>query len=145
MVLCGIQDPGNLGTIIRSVHGAGWDGVLCVGDCADITSPKVIRASAGSVFSIKLYLATLEALNEWSNEGAVLVAAESGGQSKTTLDIARENCLGLVIGSEAHGIPEALKDLCSKTVSIPLAEGCESLNAAVAASILMFKLGEHTL
>lgn len=138
-VLCSIQDPGNVGTIIRSAHGAGWSGVVLTGDCADVTSPKVIRASAGSVFCINFHHVNDEGLAAWVKQGATLVAAESGGQKQTDLDITLESCLGLVIGSEVHGIPEAVRSLCSKTISIPLAEGCESLNAAVAASVLMFQ------
>ena len=132
IVLCGIQDPGNMGSVARSVHGAGWDGIVLVGECTDPYSPKAIRASAGSVFPIGIYRSDEAGLKAWVESGASLVGASSHEGGSDFSGFGDVLAGGLLIGSEGAGLPESAARLCKSFVRIPLAEGCESLNAAVA-------------
>jgi RNA methyltransferase, TrmH family len=125
--LHGVGDPGNVGTIVRTVD-AFLDGPVVLGpDCADPYSPKAVRASMGSVFSSPPIKAELEATPE---PRVALVA--HGGQELDTLDGAATVCLG----AEREGLPDAVVARCDRTVTIPLRPGgAESLNVAAAAAI----------
>jgi TrmH family RNA methyltransferase len=138
LVLDGLQDPGNLGTILRSAWAAGAGAVVTTPGTADPYSPKVVRAGMGAHFHLALLpeqpwpqIARLVAGRQ------VLLAEARGG---TPYDqVAWSQPTALIIGSEAHGSGPEARALATATVSIPLAEGVDSLNAAVAASILLFE------
>jgi TrmH family RNA methyltransferase len=138
LVLDGLQDPGNLGTILRSAWAAGAGAVITTPGTADPYNPKVVRAGMGAHFHLALLpdqpwppIARLVAGRQ------VLLAEAHGG---TPYDqIAWSQPTALIIGSEAHGSGPEARALATATVSIPLAEGVDSLNAAVAASILLFE------
>lgn len=140
MILERLQDPGNLGTILRAGEGAGVTGILMDGETADIYNPKVIRATMGSVLRVPFAYVddlhgTLAMLKE---RGIRLYAAHLRG--KNTYD--REDYTGdtgFLIGNEAGGLREETAALADTWVRIPMAGKVESLNAAVAASVLMFE------
>lgn len=139
LLLDNLRDPGNLGTLIRSAIGSGFDGVLLYGDCVDPFNPKVIRSTMGTFAFCHMQHVNNEQITELLNTGFDLcVTTGVGGQNlyKTTFS----NKTILVIGSEAHGVGEHLMNLASKKITIPLQVECESLNAAIAGSVCMFQI-----
>lgn len=140
MILETLQDPGNLGTIIRAGEGAGVTGIIMNTSTADIYNPKVIRSTMGSVYRVPfVYAEDLKAaLNEVKQAGIYLFAAHlKGNSSYDKEDYCKST--GFLIGNEANGLSEELSAMADRYVKIPMAGKVESLNAAVAASILMFE------
>lgn len=134
-----LRDPGNLGTILRTADAFGLDGVILLGDCVDPYSPKVVRSAMGSLFRVKLYTMTAQQLQAQLAEMelpmyAALLDADS--RPVTELDLHRA-CV--VVGNEAHGVSPETAALCSGSVIIPI-QSAESLNAGVAAGILMWEM-----
>ena len=136
LLLEDIQDPGNLGTLLRSAHGAGVAQVALSRGCAEPWAPKVLRAAMGAHFSLRL-LEDQDLTVVARRHGGVLAAAADGSLQAWQADLAGAG--GLAIGNEGAGISPALKAACASAVAIPLASGCESLNAAVAGSVLLFE------
>lgn len=140
MLLDGVQDPGNIGTIVRSAEAFGLDAlVLCEG-CADPTAPKVLRGTMGSVFRQPLYrLPFAAAAERLRAQGLPVYAAALREDSVPVTGLPLGRC-ALVIGSEGHGIRPETAALCDRFVIIPMAGHTESLNAGVAASVLLWEL-----
>ena len=131
-----MRDPGNLGTLIRSAAGAGYDGILLYGQHVDETNPKVIRSSLGHFFTQPMYACNHAQLNKLLEQGTLIsLVCDKGSPlyayKKTAPFI-------LAVGSEAHGLSEELLSITDEYLTIPLESTCESLNAAVAASIAMY-------
>lgn len=140
LVLCDVADPGNLGTAIRAAHAAGSAAVVVCGRSADVVHPKVLRATAGSVFHIPVVVAdrlhaTVDALR--ASGRRVIGAVVHGGDDIYGVDLCEP--VAVVVGSEAAGIAPSDLALLDGTVSIPMAPGAESLNAGVAAAIVCFE------
>lgn len=135
LLLDGIADPGNLGTIIRTANGAGYEDIY-LKNCTDPFSPKCVRASMSGIFFVRLHIGGDEALFA-ALGGVPLVCADMSGTDMDLFSPPSQFCL--VIGNEANGVSEAVRARCSYTVSVPLRDTCESLNAAVAAGILMYR------
>lgn len=140
MILETIQDPGNLGTILRAGEGAGVTGVIMDQATADIYNPKVIRSTMGSVYRVPfVYTEDLpETLTGLKGRGVRLLAAHLKGSA----DYDQEDYsgdTGFLIGNEARGLKEETAAMADRFIRIPMAGKVESLNAAVAASILMFE------
>ena len=141
-VLDGVQDPGNVGTIIRTADAAGFDGVLLSSQCADPYSPKVLRATMGSVFRMNLRITddlpgVLEALKA---RGYAVMSSQLDGDDFGTVAPGIAEPFALVIGSEGNGVSEPVRQLATHRVALPMRGGAESLNAAVAAGIMMYAL-----
>lgn len=140
-LLCeNISDPGNLGTLIRSAVAFAFDPVVLVGECAEPFSPKVVRASVGAIFGVTVVEATADQMITCSKEsGLTLIAAGTHGSER--MEHALSNLPGgpvmLAIGSEADGLSEAITGAADKLVRISHTDQVESLNAAIAGSILM--------
>ncbi len=136
-----LRDPGNLGTLIRSAVGAGFNGVLLYGDCVEPCNPKVVRSSMGTFAFCNLWhIGDLE-INHLQSAGFELcVTTGLGGENLYNATFGEKTIL--VIGSEAHGVSDALMQRASKKVTIPLRPECESLNAAIAGSICMFEIAQ---
>ena len=134
LVLDGIADPGNAGTMLRTARAAGLDTVLATPSTVDLWSPKVMRAGMGAHFHLNLCrdadLAELEHRD-------LLLAAADDGDPYWDVDWSRP--AALIVGSEAHGATPATAAANPRRVTIPMAEGVESLNAAIAAGILLFE------
>lgn len=137
-----IQDPGNAGTILRTADATGFSGVITAPNSVDLFSPKVVRASAGSLWHLpvveRVELADL--LSAWPNNSifALVVAAK-----KSLLEIEYSDPSLWIFGNEAHGLPQTESELWDResritSISIPMSGNAESLNLAAAASILMF-------
>ena len=140
IVLENVQDPGNVGTVIRTANALGIGAVLLVGACADLYHPKTVRATMGAIFRQRVEKHTVASLQgllsawEMPLAGAVLSErAENILQTDLT-------CCACAVGSEGSGLSRELIDLCNREVIIPMQPESESLNAAVAASIIMWEM-----
>lgn len=140
LVLENIQDPGNLGTILRSGEGAGVSGIVMSRDTADIYNPKVIRATMGSIYRVPFYYAEdpEEAVRRIREAGANVFAAHLEGKKSYDRCDYRE-ASAFLIGNEGKGLTERMAALADTKVRIPMEGKVESLNAAVAASLLAFE------
>ncbi len=140
MILETIQDPGNLGTILRAGEGAGITGVVMNSATADIYNPKVIRSTMGSIYRVPfVYVDDLgKALVLIKSKGIRLYAAHLKGTGNYEDEDYRKDT-GFLIGNEANGLTEETAAMADCYVKIPMAGKVESLNAAVAASVLMFE------
>ncbi len=135
LLLDGVADPANVGAILRTANAAGYEKVYLTDDCADPFSPKSVRASMSGVFFTKIYRGSREELLSLF-EGYPLIVADMGGQN--AFDFTPPEEFALVIGNEGNGVSQAVKERATHTVSIPMRETQESLNAAVSAGILMY-------
>ena len=141
LALDGVQDPGNVGTIIRTADAAGFTGVLFSPECADLFSPKVLRATMGSVFRLGFsFPASLpDALEQLKKDGySVLSSQLDGSPFYDRKDVS--SSFVLVIGNEGNGVSDAVKAAATHHLCLPMRGGAESLNAAVAAGIMMYDL-----
>ena len=140
LLLDGLQDPGNLGTILRAGEGAGITGVIMDQNTADIYNPKVIRSTMGSIFRVPfLYTDDLpETLQVLKSQGIRLFAAHLDGEGAYDQEVYRKDT-GFLIGNESRGLSHETAVLADRLIKIPMAGQVESLNAAIASSILMFE------
>ncbi|PWT77936.1 MAG: RNA methyltransferase [Chloroflexi bacterium] len=142
LVLDAIGDPGNLGTILRSALAADVDEVLLAPGCADPLAPKVVRAGSGAHFHLpiraSLDWATIKQLLSGAPAVQQILVAETGSRrSYDTIDFTRRTAI--VIGNEAHGVSAPAHALMTEAISIPMWNKVESLNAAVATSVILFE------
>ena len=139
LVLDRLQDSSNVGAIIRSCLGANFDCVLLI-DCADVYDSKVIRSSMGAIFSINVYKCTLD---DVLKTNLPLIALDMQGENVFKADFDKNIHYGFIVGNEGQGICEEHKQKATKTVSIPMNEKLESLNASVSASIVMYTISRN--
>ncbi len=132
LALDGIQDPGNVGTLLRVADWFAFDRVVLSPDCADLFSQKVINASMGSFARVKTHTADLPGV--LASAGAPVLGCDLGGNDVHTLPTLRDAVV--VIGSEGRGLSEAVRQFVTYYVTIPRYGGAESLNAGVAAAIV---------
>ena len=139
LVVHGLKDPGNAGTIIRSADAAGASAVIFTGQSVDPYNPKTLRATAGSIFHLDVCVASLDAtLAHFTSAGAqTLATVVRGGASHRDVNFAVATVV--VIGNESEGLSAEVIAKCDRTVSIPMAGRSESLNAGVAASLIAFE------
>jgi RNA methyltransferase, TrmH family len=135
----GLQDPGNFGTILRSAEAFGANGVLSTDGTVSSANPKVARASAGSVFRLPVIkLSTTQALAALE-ENSFRLAVTSSHKGRPVQEIDLTLRIAIFIGSEGQGVPRALLDAADEVILIPHSPKVESLNAAIAASILLYE------
>jgi TrmH family RNA methyltransferase len=132
--LDGIQDPGNLGTIFRIAAAFSLDGILLSPDCVEVSSPKVIRASLGSVFQIPFQVLDTDAIKGLGAELVITDARRGIGLKEFVNEDVRP--IMIVLGSEAHGISGRVQKMAGKALRIEMGTGMESLNVAVSAGII---------
>jgi len=140
LVLVDVADPGNAGTLVRTAEAAGAAGVVFAGACTDPFGPKAVRAAAGSLLRLPVAEApdAGTAVAELRAAGRPVVATvASGGAPQEAVELAGP--VAVLIGSEAHGLPPELVDEADVRLTIPLASGVESLNAAVAGAVVLFE------
>lgn len=139
VVLDGVQDPGNVGTVLRTLDAFDADGLLLTGGCADPFGPKTVRASMGAVFRRPVWSVTPEELGALlRHSGIPLYGAALRPDALDARQADYSRC-ALAIGSEGRGLSREVLDLCDKTVLIPMSPRCESLNAAIAAAVLLWE------
>ena len=135
-----IQDPGNVGTVLRTADAFGTDAVILLEGCADLYSPKTVRASMGAVFRQNvLRMSRTEAVRFCRRQGLPLYAAALSPRAKDLRSVSLSRA-AVAIGSEGHGLSRELISLCDGEVIIPMCGGAESLNAGVAAAIVMWEM-----
>jgi TrmH family RNA methyltransferase len=139
VVAAGLQDPGNLGTLVRSAEAFGATGVLTLPGTVSIWNPKALRASSGSAFRIPVVFAQPDELFKTFQQRNIVVyaAAASQGMACNTADLTGP--MALLIGNEGSGLPEELLSEAAARITIPTPGPVESLNAGVAASILLYE------
>ena len=145
LVLDGVQDPGNVGTVWRTADAFGADGLILCNNCADPWNPKTVRSTMGAVFRLSVYEGTLENTAERFAAASIpLYAAALGEDTRDIRDVTLDKA-AVIIGSEGRGVSEEALALCQKTVKIPMRARCESLNAAVAASVVLWEMARAEL
>lgn len=144
MVLDNLQDPGNLGTIVRTAEGAGVDAVFMSKDTVDIYNPKVIRSTMGSIYRMPVvYVDDVVALvEEFKNKGIQSYAAHLDGKNSYDQE-SYQGGTAILIGNEGNGLRDEVSNAADVWVKIPMLGQVESLNAAIAASVMMFEVARQ--
>jgi TrmH family RNA methyltransferase len=137
LVLHDLRDPGNVGTIIRSADAAGATAVVVTGQSVDPYNPKTLRASAGSIFHLPVVVATIDETLDYFADTQLLATVVHGGRSHREVDFLRASVV--VMGNEADGLDDSTIERCHQSISIPMDGRSESLNAAIAASLIAFE------
>ena len=144
LVLDGVQDPGNVGTLIRTAHALGSGGTIALRGTADVLNPKALRAAMGATFRHPVVAMDDAAFISWARKtGVTLWATAADGEPlPRALAAGFEHAgpVAVIVGNEGAGIRPALNAITAKRVAIPLAAGAESLNVAVAAGILLYEV-----
>jgi TrmH family RNA methyltransferase len=141
-----VRDPGNLGTIIRTIVAAGARGVVLVGDCTDPFSLETVRATMGSIFAVPVARASVEAFLGWRRDFPGLVAGThlKGAVDYRSVDFSGRPVL-LLMGNEQQGLPDDLAAACDRLLRIPQAGRADSLNLAVATGVMLFEIRRNAL
>ncbi|MBL8119132.1 MAG: RNA methyltransferase [Anaerolineae bacterium] len=137
LILDSIRDPGNLGTILRTAAAAGVEAVLLSPTCVDPYNPKVLRSGMGAHFRVPVVGMSWEAMRDYCAGVRVMIAAGDADEDYDQVDWSGR--WGVIIGSEAHGAGDEARKLASGRIRIPMAADTESLNAAVAAGVILFE------
>ena len=141
LLLDNIQDPGNLGTIIRSSVAFNIDTIVLSNDTVDLYNDKVIRSTQGLLFHINIIRRDLfEVINELKKDNYDILGTNV--HNGTNLSEVKTNKFALLMGNEGQGLKEELQNMCDKNIYIPMNSNCESLNVAVATSIILYELNK---
>lgn len=143
VVLDGVQDPGNVGTILRTADAFGADGMLLVNGCADLWSPKTARASMGALFRCPAWSCSPEMLGGLLKDSGLPLYGAALRQDTLDVRTADYRRCAVAIGSEGRGLSDQVLALCTRTVRIPMRDHCESLNAAAAAAVLLWEMARN--
>jgi TrmH family RNA methyltransferase len=141
LVVDRIADPGNLGTILRTAWATGVEAVVLTEESVDPFNPKVVRAGAGAHIYLPVFQINSYDIMDHLRELEVWLAESRSGMAYTEIDWRKPSAL--IIGSEAHGVDDALRDMVEKRVHIPMRDGVDSLNAAIAASVILFEIARQ--
>ena len=139
IVLSGIQDPGNLGTILRSAEAFGATGAICLSGTVTRWNPKAMRASAGSVFRLPVIASSEAKAMQHLREAGIQICAAMAHEAQPVGDLALTGPVAILIGSEGAGLSPELAAQADARIMIPCPGPVESLNAAVAASVLLYE------
>jgi TrmH family RNA methyltransferase len=138
VILDGIKDPGNMGTILRTAAAAGVQLVIHTPGCVDVYSPKVVRSAMGAHFNIPMASMNWEAIKTFWKEQPLYLAESSRGKPIWELDFTK--AVGIIIGGEAEGASAEARQAATNFAIIPMPGKSESLNAAIAAGIFIFEV-----
>lgn len=140
VVIDAIQDPGNLGTIVRTADAAGADAVVILPGTCDAFMPKAVRATAGSIFTIPLVYTEADVLLKWLRTQRVklVITAPEGGLS--VFEAPLTGALAVTFGNEAHGVSRKLRDAADIALKIPIYGRAESLNVATSAAVCLYEI-----
>lgn len=144
LVLVEIADPGNAGTLIRSAEAAGAAGIVCCGQVVDVWNPKCVRASAGSVFRVPVAAdPDIDGvLDELRARGVRVLAAHGAGAGRAGVRYTDADLTGdvaVLLGNEAHGLPDEVLEAVDEIVSVPMTGEIESLNVAMTGTVIAFE------
>ncbi len=140
LILDNIQDPGNLGTMIRSALAFNFTTIILSNDTVDLYNEKVIRASEGMLFHLNFLKGDLKTILKDLKSDNYTIYGTDVKKGTSLKDILKNEKIGIIIGNEGAGMKEELKGYCDNLINIPLNKACESLNAGIAASIIMYEL-----
>ncbi len=135
-----VADPGNLGTILRTMDAVNATGLILAGNCTDPYDPAAVRASMGAIFTKSLVKSTLNEVVNLVNHDNVFSVATSDAAKVSYRELQYSKDMLLVMGSERQGLPQELEAKCKEVVNIPMLGSCDSLNLAVAAAIVMYEI-----
>ena len=138
LIIDGIADPGNMGSIMRTAAGAGIDAMIITAGTVDLTNPKVIRSGMGAHFRLPVLQYSWEGLANLFDEHAIFLADSAGGAPYYQIDWTQKSAL--IISDEAHGASDEARRFAHAQVSIPLERDVESLNVGAAAGIILFEM-----
>jgi TrmH family RNA methyltransferase len=139
IVLDGVQDPGNVGTIVRTAAALGTDALMTLPGTVDPWNAKVVRSAMGALFHHPLIHSTVDDLSAFmSREGGEIWGADAHGEPVESITAPKR--LALVVGNEGAGLSSSMRERVTRLVSLPISSGVESLNVAVAAGILLYQL-----
>ena len=140
LLLDNIQDPGNLGTIIRSSCAFSVDTIVLSKNCVDLYNEKVIRSTQGMIFKVNVVIDDLvDVINYLKNDNYMILGTDvKNGADVRTIKVIK---YALIMGNEGNGVTEDIKKMCDKNLYIKMNSNCESLNVGVATSILLYELG----
>lgn len=142
ILLDSVRDPGNLGTIIRTAVGAGFDGIFLYGNCTELFNPKVLRSTMGMLPFMPVWPVENSIFSQLSdNKYDLVTTVVDAGDNIFKKKFSKKTVL--VIGSEAHGVSAQVLQHATVKVTIPTSERCESLNAAIAAGVCMFQVAAN--
>lgn len=142
IVLENLQDPGNVGTVIRTANAFNIDAVILVGACADLYNPKTVRASMGAIFRQRVLTMSIAELDELTQKQALPLFGAAISDKAADLRNVEIHRACVSIGSEGRGLSQELLDVCGGEIIIPMNPESESLNAAVAASVIMWEMSK---
>ena len=140
LILDGVQDPGNVGTIWRTADAFGADGFMLCNGCADPWAPKTVRSTMGAAFRLPVFEGTMEQVAEKLTAAGIplyATALREDTEDVRSVDLSRA---AVIIGSEGRGVSDRALELCGKTVKIPMTPRCESLNAGIAAGVVLWEM-----
>jgi TrmH family RNA methyltransferase len=135
-----VADPGNLGTIMRTIDGAGAKGLILLDQCTDPYDPTALRGSMGAIFSVPIVKTSFDEFSEWIRQTQIQVIGTSDHGNLDYHQINYPNPLVLLMGSERQGLDQKHFDLCHKIASIPMRGRSDSLNLAVATGIMLYEI-----
>lgn len=142
IILDNLQDPGNLGTIIRSSVAFNIDTIIISDTSVDLYNPKVVRATEGMIFNLNIIRRNLEeVIPVLKNLGYEIVGTDVN-EGIDVRNVSKEN-VAIVIGNEGSGMSDSVRNLCDEFINIKISKACESLNAGVAASIIMYEVSHE--
>lgn len=140
LILDGVQDPGNVGTIWRTADAFGADGLILCEGCADPWNPKTVRATMGAAFRLPVFECTLQEAAKRANAAGIPLYATALREDTVDIRGVSMDRAAVIIGSEGKGVSDFALQLCNQTIKIPMESRCESLNAAVAASVVLWEM-----
>ena len=141
LVLDGLQDPGNVGTLVRTAKACGFEYVYLI-DSVKRQNDKLIRSSVGTIFDSKVFEMTHDEFEKFANTAKLkLVMCDMDGEN--IFETHFDDIIGVVVGNEGQGVSDQIAQLCYKSVKIPMKKGIESLNAGVSGSIIMYEINKN--
>ncbi len=135
----GIQDPGNLGTLIRTADAVGCNALILI-DSVDVFNPKTVRASMGSLFHLPVIVSNQEQVVKWLSDHNISLFGTSVADSVLYYDVDWRQSVCIVFGNEGQGVRPELLDRCQERIHIPLVGKAESLNVSVAAAVILYEV-----
>lgn len=143
IVLEGVQDPGNVGTVIRTANAFDIDAVILTGSCADLYNPKTVRATMGAIFRQRVVELPLDSLTAVLEENGLPLYGAALSDGAVDFRSVRLSDAAVAVGSEGRGLSAELLSMCAGQVIIPMNPDSESLNAGVAASVIMWEMSRN--
>lgn len=140
-----VADPGNLGTIIRTLDAVGGNGIILIGNSTDPYDPGALRASMGAIFSVKIVKTSLADFVDWAGMGHITIFGTSDQAEDSYMRQEYEDDMILLMGSERQGLPQELIKICKHLISLPMFGTADSLNLSVATGVFLYDVLEKRM